>query len=59
MNPDMLPFDEALSSLLAKARPIREMEMVDTLMAHGRVLAADVRSPFAVPALDTSMMDGY
>ncbi|NMF88079.1 gephyrin-like molybdotransferase Glp [Aromatoleum petrolei] len=59
MNPDMLPFDEALSSLLAKARPIRDLEMVDTLVAHGRVLAADVRSPISVPALDTSMMDGY
>ncbi|MCC4116226.1 molybdopterin molybdotransferase MoeA [Aromatoleum toluclasticum] len=59
MNPDMLSFDDALASLLAKVRPIREMEMVDTLVASGRVLAADVRSPIAVPALDTSMMDGY
>lgn len=59
MNPNMLSFDEALATLLAKARPIREIEMADTLVAHGRVMAADVRSPLAVPALDTSMMDGY
>ena len=59
MNPNMLSFDEALATLLAKARPIREIEMADTLVAHGRVMAADVRSPLAVPALDPSMMDGY
>ncbi|NMG44004.1 molybdopterin molybdenumtransferase MoeA [Aromatoleum toluvorans] len=59
MNPNMLSFDEALATLLAKARPIREIEMADTLVALGRVMAADVRSPLVVPALDTSMMDGY
>ncbi|AYH44324.1 gephyrin-like molybdotransferase Glp [Azoarcus sp. DN11] len=59
MNPNMLSFDEALATLLAKARPLREIEMADTLVAHGRVMASDVRSPIAVPALDTSMMDGY
>jgi molybdopterin molybdotransferase len=55
----MLSFDEALATLIAKARAPRELEMTDTLVAAGRVLAADVSSPIAVPALDTSAMDGY
>jgi len=55
----MLSFDEALATLIAKARTPRELEMTDTLVAAGRVLAADVSSPIAVPALDTSAMDGY
>ena len=59
MNANMLSFDEALATLLAKARPPRELEMADTIVAAGRVLASDLASPIAVPALDTSAMDGY
>ncbi|NMG76646.1 gephyrin-like molybdotransferase Glp [Aromatoleum diolicum] len=59
MNPNMLSFDEALATLLSRARPIREIEMADTLVTQGRVLASDVCSPISVPALDTSTMDGY
>ncbi len=59
MNADMLSFDEARATLIAKTRPLRELEMADTLVAAGRVLASDVVSPLAVPALDTSSMDGY
>ena len=59
MNSSMLTFDEALATLTRAARPLREVEMADTFVAHGRVLAADLVSPISVPALDTSMMDGY
>ena len=59
MNHDMLSFDDALANLLAHARPVSEIEMTDTVIAHGRVLASDLCSPISVPALDTSMMDGY
>jgi len=59
MNANMLSFDEALATLLAKARALRELEMADTIVAAGRVLASDLASPIAVPALDTSAMDGY
>ena len=59
MNQDMLSFEEALAALLARAEPVREIEMCDTMVARGRVLAADQRSPISVPALDTSSMDGY
>lgn len=59
MNANMLSFEEALATLLARARPIAELETVDTLAAGGRILAADVCSPIMVPAVDTSSMDGY
>jgi molybdopterin molybdotransferase len=59
MNANLLPFDDALAALTGHARPLREIEIADTLVAQGRVLATDVRSPISVPALDTSMMDGY
>lgn len=59
MNHDMLSFDAALTSLLSQARPLRDVEMADTAIAQGRILASDLRSPISVPALDTSMMDGY
>lgn len=55
----MLSFDDALAALESRARPIREIEMADLLVARGRVLAADLRSPISVPSLDTSTMDGY
>lgn len=55
----MLSFDDALATLLAKARPIAETELIRTLAASGRVLAAEVLSPIVVPAIDTSSMDGY
>lgn len=59
MNANMLPFDEALALLLDKVRAVREIEMADTLVALGRVLASELHSPVAIPALDTSAMDGY
>lgn len=59
MNTDMLSFEEALSSLLDKAQPLRSVEMCDTMAAAGRVLASDLTSPISMPALDTSSMDGY
>lgn len=59
MTIDMLSFDEALSRLTGSAHAVHEIEMADTMVAHGRVLASDLRSPLSVPALDTSTMDGY
>lgn len=55
----MFSFDEALAALIAKARPLREIEMTDTFVAQGRVLASGLASPISVPMLDTSTMDGY
>lgn len=59
MNTEMLSFEDALASLLDKARPLHEVDMCDTMIAAGRVLASQVVSPISMPALDTSSMDGY
>jgi molybdopterin molybdotransferase len=57
----LLPLDEALQRLAAAAVPhrIAEVETVCTFHARGRVLAAAVQSPIAVPGADNSAMDGY
>ncbi len=59
MNNPMLSFDDALAMLLEKAQPVRDTEMLDTMNARGRVLAAHQYSSLSLPALDTSAMDGY
>ncbi|MBK7663895.1 MAG: molybdopterin molybdotransferase MoeA [Sterolibacteriaceae bacterium] len=59
MNEAMLTLDHALAKLLAVARPIAEVDEVDTLECVGRVLAAPIRSGIDVPPSDNSMMDGY
>jgi len=55
----MLSVDEALSYLLEQARPLAEVETVETIAALGRVLAEPLRSQLTVPPLDNSSMDGY
>ncbi len=55
----MLSFDEALSSLLAAARPVEASEELPTLEACGRVLAQDLKSALDVPPMDNTQMDGY
>src|SRR6267378_3641826 len=59
MNRGLLNVDEALEQLLAGAHPVPETEMVATLSATGRVLAAAQRSTMNVPPMDNSAMDGY
>lgn len=59
MNGNMLSFDEAYERLLGFARPVREIEQIDTLSAAGRVLAQSLRAPFDQPPMDNSAMDGY
>lgn len=55
----MLDFDTALGQLLAAARRQTQTETVPLAGADGRVLAADVIAPLAVPGFDNSAMDGY
>jgi molybdopterin molybdotransferase len=59
MNEGLLNVDEALERLLEGVHPIAETEMVPTLAATGRVLAAAQRSAMNVPPMDNSAMDGY
>lgn len=54
----MIPFEEALSRLLATARPVGA-ERVPLEDASGRVLAEDIIAADAMPAFDYSAMDGY
>ncbi|MBY0340895.1 MAG: molybdopterin molybdotransferase MoeA [Rhodocyclaceae bacterium] len=58
-NKPLMELDQALSLLLAGARPITERETVSTFDAVGRVLAQTQYSSINVPPLDNSSMDGY
>ena len=51
--------DQALDLLLSQAKPVADTERVPLLAGLGRVLAAPVVSPIAVPPWDNSAMDGY
>ena len=54
-RPPLLSLDEALARLLqvAAAHTIGQIEVVSSLDALGRVLAAEVRSTIDVPASET------
>ena len=58
-KPRMLSVDEALKFLLDAVRPITSQEVVPTLSANGRVLAASQSSQIDVPPMDNTQMDGY
>lgn len=55
----LLPVEEALSRLLAAARPTMDTEVVALHEANGRVLAADLTARLTQPPFDASAMDGY
>ncbi len=59
MNQGLLSVDDALAQMLARARPVADIEEVPSLEASGRVLARPQRSSMDVPPLDNSAMDGY
>ncbi|MGJ7534222.1 MULTISPECIES: molybdopterin molybdotransferase MoeA [unclassified Variovorax] len=58
-RPPLMPLDEAIAVLLAKATPKLPTESVGTFDADGRVLAQDLVSGLTVPPRDNSAMDGY
>lgn len=55
----MLSLQEALDFLLSAARPVADTEIIATLDANARVLAADQTSQIDVPPMDNTQMDGY
>ncbi len=55
----MLSFDDALTQLLAGAKPVDGIESLPTMDVLARVLASPQVSAIAVPSLDNSSMDGY
>jgi molybdopterin molybdotransferase len=59
LRPPLMPLDEAIAVLLAKATPVLPAESVGTFDADGRVLAQDLVSGLTVPPRDNSAMDGY
>src|SRR6185295_12969777 len=59
MNKGLLSVDEALETLLAGAKPVKEVEQVPTMAAANRVLAQAQTSTMDVPPMDNSAMDGY
>jgi molybdopterin molybdotransferase len=54
-----LSVDQARTAIAGALRPIEGHEQVGLGQALGRILAADIVSPIAVPAHDNSAMDGY
>lgn len=55
----MLPVADALQLLLNAARPLHTQEIVATLSANGRILAAPQTAQLDVPPKDNTQMDGY
>lgn len=55
----LLPVSEALSRLLARAKPMEQTEAVDLGRAPGRVLAEGLAARLTQPPFDSSAMDGY
>lgn len=55
----LIGIDEALARIAAQASPVVRPETVPLERAHGRVLAAPVRSRRAAPPFDNAAMDGY
>ncbi|MEY4757552.1 MAG: putative molybdopterin biosynthesis protein moeA [Pseudomonadota bacterium] len=58
-DPQALSVASVHAFLRQLVQPVSEVEQVPLAQALGRVLAADVMSPFSVPPHDNSAMDGY
>jgi molybdopterin molybdotransferase len=58
-DPNSMPVDRARELIRTYLAPVTATERVHIRQSLGRVLAADVVSPFAVPGHDNSAMDGY
>jgi len=59
VKPPLLSVAEATKFLAKSAVPLTDIEIVPTLEANGRVLAAPQVSQINVPGMDNSQMDGY
>lgn len=55
----LLDVDRAWRQVVGLAQPIAESEVVPCTDAVGRVAAADIHAPMALPPFDASAMDGY
>ncbi|MCQ4633350.1 MULTISPECIES: molybdopterin molybdotransferase MoeA [Hyphomicrobiales] len=55
----MLSVADAVSRAISLCRPVTASENLELFSAAGRVVAADIRSPCALPRFDHSAMDGF
>lgn len=55
----LISVDDARALLLERAKPVDDLETVDTAQALGRVLAEDQVARLDVPGYDNSAVDGY
>ncbi|CTQ34763.1 molybdopterin molybdotransferase MoeA [Jannaschia rubra] len=55
----MMPLDRAVALARSLARPLGRMQRVPMARAMGRIAAEDIHAPGAMPAFDTSAMDGF
>ncbi len=55
----LMPVDAALDLIDERVKPVANSETVPLSRADGRVVAADVVSPIALPPFDNSAVDGY
>ena len=58
-DPQAMTADDVLVFLSRLVTPVHDRQELPLFEALGRVLAADVESPFDVPPHDNSAMDGY
>ena len=58
-DPQALSARHVNDFLAQLVQPVKELESVPLMQAHGRILAQDVVSPISVPPHDNSAMDGY
>ena len=58
-DPNSMPVAKARELIRTFLTPVAAVERVHIRNTLGRVLAADIVSPFAVPGHDNSAMDGY
>lgn len=57
--PGLMPFEQALETMLAAITPITDIESITLATSLGRVLSIDITSPINVPPHNNSAMDGY
>ncbi len=58
-SPDLIPVDDAIDHLVARARPVTHTQTVALADSLDRVLARDYTVPADVPPADNSAVDGY
>ena len=54
-----VPFETARRTVVALAPPLNQREEVPLSCASGRILAATIEAPRALPSFDQAAMDGY